>query len=95
MAGDIHSPNVLFSEVKDKEPCYDTSTLHWEDFSDWTHGDVPLQKLLRFISLQAHVIHEEDPKVSSGCLQLAFRGSNGYMSVALRNQLHCGIFQGR
>ena len=72
--GHYFSDCACFSEIKDKEPCYDTSTLHWEDFSDWTHGDVPLQNLLRFISLQAHVIHKEDPKVSSGCLQLPFQG---------------------
>ena len=56
---------LIYPGVRDpKEPCYDTSTLHWDDFSDWTHCNVTLERMLRFIALQAHVIHHEDPKVS-------------------------------
>ena len=56
----------MIVEVKDtKEPCYDTSTLHKRDFSDWTHQNISLERVLRFIALQAHVIHREDPKVSA------------------------------
>lgn len=63
-------------EVKDtKEPCYDTSTLHKRDFSDWTHQNISLERVLRFIALQAHVIHREDPKA------LVTVGSWTYKSV--------------
>merc|ERR1711860_402493 len=53
----------MHTDVRDtSEPCYDTSTLYFEDFADWTRAKIPVQRLLRFISLQANAIHTEDPK---------------------------------
>ena len=72
----VKSFSSLISEVRDlKEPCYDTSTLHWYDFSDWTGWNVTMEKMLRFVALHAHVIHREDPKVSFIRPRLHFIGS--------------------
>ncbi|XP_046346742.2 mannan endo-1,4-beta-mannosidase-like [Haliotis rufescens] len=42
------------------ETCYDTTSLNFLDFADWTHAHVPLQRLLVFIGRQVTAIHEED-----------------------------------
>ena len=51
-------------DIEDKEePCYDTSTITRKDWAGWGHRNISLQHILRFIGLQADVIHREDPKV--------------------------------
>ena len=51
------------SEHKDAEPCYDSTSLHVWDFSDWTERYVPLENILKFMAVQSSAIHTEDPKV--------------------------------
>jgi len=55
-------------EKNNIEPCYDTSTLHWWDFADWTKDRIPASFILPFIAKQVAVIHREDPKVRMNIL---------------------------
>ena len=46
-----------------EEPCYDTTTLSRREGAGFTGRNISLRHILRFIGLQAHVIHRVDPKV--------------------------------
>ncbi|KAL4219590.1 hypothetical protein ACF0H5_022163 [Mactra antiquata] len=73
----INEPEgAMQMEVENKTvPCYDTSSIRWWDFADWTEQKITLQHYLRFIGQQAIAIHTEDPKA------LVTVGSWTYRSV--------------
>ncbi|KAL3871113.1 hypothetical protein ACJMK2_039132 [Sinanodonta woodiana] len=48
--------------MKTEEKCYDTTTLYPWEGADWTKKHIPLERMLRFLSLQADAIHSADPK---------------------------------